>query len=290
MPLKILCLGDIVGKPGRLAVSELLPKAIAERGIDFVVANAENVAGGSGLTPPLFEKILRSGVDVCTLGDHTFRKREVLPILEKSDRLIRPSNFPPAAIGKGLTVVAARNGTKIAVLNVMGRLHMNPQMDDPFRAVDALLAQVPADVKIKILDFHAEVSSEKVAMGWHVAGRVSICVGTHTHTPTADQKILSADPAAGSGTTAFVSDLGMCGPYDSILGRRKDRILKVMTTGMPAFFEVATGDPRMCGILASVDEVGGHALAIERLDLKATEQAAAYDPDDGKPQPAGAEM
>ena len=288
MPLKILCLGDIVGKPGRLVVTELLPKLIQERSIDFVVANAENAAGGSGLSPPIFEKILRTGVDVCTMGDHTFRKREVLPLLETSPRLVRPANFPvlstgATAPGKGLTIATSRNGHKIAVLNVMGRLHMNPQMDDPFRAVDALLAQVPPDVKIKILDFHAEVSSEKIAMGWYVAGRLSICFGTHTHTPTADARILSGESI--SPGTAFVSDLGMCGPYDSILGRRKDRVLKVMTTGMPFFFEVATGDPRMCGILATVDEVGGHALSVERLDLKASEQAGAYDTDDGKGQP-----
>jgi calcineurin-like phosphoesterase len=143
-------------------------------------------------------------------------------------------------------------------------------------------------VKIKVLDFHAEVSSEKVAMGWYVAGRVSICFGTHTHTPTADYRILSGE-GVGAGT-AFVSDLGMCGPYDSVLGRRKDRVLKFMTTGIPHFFEVATADPRISGVLATVDEVGGHALAIERIDMKATEQAAAYDPDDGKGQPSGGDM
>jgi metallophosphoesterase (TIGR00282 family) len=290
MPIKILCLGDIVGKPGRLAVQELLPRLITDRGIDFVVANAENAAGGSGLTPPIFEKILRTGVDVCTLGDHTFRKREVMPLLETSDRLVRPANFPPlpGVVGKGLTIGLSRSKQRIAVLNVMGRLHMSPQMDDPFRAVDDLLARIPPDVRIKVLDFHAEVSSEKVAMGWHVAGRVSVCFGTHTHTPTADFRILSGE-GAGAGT-AFVSDLGMCGPYDSVLGRRKDRVLKFMTTGMPHFFEVATGDPRISGILATVDEVGGHALAIERVDLKATEQAAAYDADDGKGQPSGGDM
>jgi len=285
MPIKILCLGDIVGKPGRVVVGELLPKVIQERGVDFVVANAENAAGGSGLSPPIFEKILRTGVDVCTLGDHSFRKREVLPILEASAKLVRPANFPPGTVGTGMTIGTSRSGMKVAVLNVMGRLHMNPQMDDPFRAVDELLAQVPAEVKIKVLDFHAEVSSEKVAMGWHVAGRVSICYGTHTHTPTADQRILSGEGVGGG--TAFVSDLGMCGPYDSILGRKKERVLKFMTTGMPHFFEVATGDPRMCGILATVDEVGGNALSIERLDLKGTEQAGAYDQDDGKGQAGG---
>jgi metallophosphoesterase (TIGR00282 family) len=284
MAINILCIGDIVGKPGRLVVAELLPKVIQERGIDFVVANAENAAGGSGLSPPIFEKILRTGVDVCTMGDHTFRKREVLPIFETSERLVRPANFPSGimgggwAPGKGLTMGTSRSGVKIAVLNVMGRLHMNPQMDDPFRAVDALLAKVPPEVKVKVLDFHAEVSSEKVAMGWYVAGRVSICFGTHTHTPTADSRILSGE-GVGAGT-AFVSDLGMCGPYDSILGRRKDRVLKHMTTGMPHFFEVATGDPRMCGVMVTVDEIGGQALAIERVDVKGTEQAGAYDQED----------
>jgi 2',3'-cyclic-nucleotide 2'-phosphodiesterase len=292
MPINILCLGDIVGKPGRLAVQELLPDVIKKYGVDLVVANAENAAGGSGLTPPIFEKILKTGVDVCTLGDHTFRKREVLSILEKSDRLIRPVNYPPTALGKGLTIATTRSGIKVAVMCVMGRLHMNPQMDDPFRAIDLLLAKVPPEIKVKVFEFHAEVSSEKVAMGWYVAGRVSVCVGTHTHTPTADHKIITGDSAAGSpgGATAFVSDLGMCGPYNSVLGRRKDKVLQVMTTGMPVFFEVATGEPRMCGILATVDEIGGHALAIERIDLKATEQAAAYDSEDGKPAPSGGDM
>jgi 2',3'-cyclic-nucleotide 2'-phosphodiesterase len=290
MPIRILCLGDIVGKPGRLALAEMLPGLIRDRAIDLVVANAENAAGGSGLTPPIFEKILRTGVDVCTLGDHTFRKREILPLLEQSDRLVRPANFPSPGVGRGLTIATSRSGVKVAVLNVMGRLHMAPQMDDPFRAVNDLLARVPAEVKVKVLDFHAEVSSEKIAMGWFVAGRVSVCVGTHTHVPTADARLLPGDPLAGGGTTAFVSDLGMCGPYDSVLGRRKDRVLKHMTTGMPHFFEVATGDPRMCGILATVDDVGGQALAIERIDVKASEQAGAYDADDGKAQPSGGEL
>jgi metallophosphoesterase (TIGR00282 family) len=292
MPIKILCLGDIVGKPGRLAVAELLPNLIKDRGIDFVVANAENAAGGSGLTPPIFEKILRTGVDVCTLGDHAFRKREVMTILEQSSRLVRPANFPPPAVGKGITIGAGRSGVRIAVLNVMGRLHMSPQMDDPFRGVDELLAKIPPDVKVKVLDFHAEVSSEKIAMGWHVAGRVSVCVGTHTHVPTADARVIPGDAISGGvgGATAFVSDLGMCGPYEGILGRRKDRVLKFMTTGLPHFFEVATGDPRISGILATVDEVSGHALGIERVELKGTEQAGAYDADDGKGQGGGGEI
>jgi 2',3'-cyclic-nucleotide 2'-phosphodiesterase len=292
MPIRILCLGDIVGKPGRLALAELLPTLIKDRNIDFVVANAENAAGGSGLTPPIFEKILRTGVDVCTLGDHAFRKREVLPLLENSDRLVRPANFPPPSVGQGLTLVTSRSGIKIAVMNLMGRLHISPPLDDPFRVISDLLTRIPADVKIKVLDFHAEVSAEKIAMGWFLAGRVSVCVGTHTHVPTADARILTGDALSGGGggTTAYVSDLGMCGPYDSVLGRRRDRVLKHMTTGLPHFFEVATGDPRISGILATVDEVGGNALSIERIELKGSEQPGAYDADDGKGQPVGGDM
>jgi len=283
MPVKILCLGDIVGKPGRLVVHELLPKLIKEQGLDFVVANAENSAGGSGLTPTIFTKILAYGVNVCTLGDHTYRKREIFPILEQAPNLIRPANFPPGAVGKGWCVAETRAGVKIAVIQIMGRLHMNIQVDDPFRAADRILAEIPRDIKIRIVDFHAEVSSEKIAMGWHLDGRVSMCVGTHTHTPTADARVLP-------GGTAFVSDLGMTGPYDSILGRRKDRVLKHLLTGMPHFFEVATGDPRMCGVIATVDEASGFALAIERCDVKGTEQAGAYDADDGKSGAPGGDI
>jgi metallophosphoesterase (TIGR00282 family) len=283
MPLKIYCLGDIIGKPGRLVVHELLPKLIKERALDFVVANAENSAGGSGLTPPIFSKVTAYGVDVCTLGDHTYRKREILPVLEQAPNLIRPANFPPGAVGKGWCVVTSRGGVKIAVIQLMGRMHMNAQVDDPFRAADRVLAEIPRDVKIKIVDFHAEVSSEKIAMGWYLDGKVSLCFGTHIHTPTADARVLP-------GGTAYVSDLGMTGPYDSILGRRKDRVLKHLLTGMPHFFEVATGDPRMCGVITTIDEISGLALNIERCDLKGTEQAGAYDADDGKPGMTGGDM
>ena len=261
MPIKILCLGDIVGKPGRQVIAELLPPLLKERGIDFVVANAENSAAGSGLTPPVFEKLLSYGIDVCTLGDHAFRKRDILPVLEQSDRVIRPANYPPGAVGKGFTIVTSRGGVKIAVIQILGRMHMNPPGDDPFRTADRLLAELPRDVKVRIVEYHAEMSSEKIAMGWHVDGRASVNYGTHTHVPTADARVLP-------GGTAYVSDLGMTGPYDSVLGRRKDRVLKFLTTGMPAHFEVATGDPRMCGILATVDENSGLALSVERCDLK----------------------
>lgn len=273
MPLKILCIGDIIGKPGRQALAELLPSLITREGIDFVVANAENSAAGSGLTPPIFEKILATGVDVCTMGDHTYRKREILPLLESSDRLIRPGNYPPLSIGRGWTVQQSRKGVRIAVLQVMGRVYMNP-MDDPFTRIDRMLEEIPRDIKVRVVDFHADASSEKIAMGWHLDGRVSINFGTHTHTPTADGRILP-------GGTAFVSDVGMTGPYDSVLGRRKDRVLKHLITGMPHHFDVATGDPRLCGLLTTVDEQTGKAISTARCELHGTAAATAYDADDG---------
>jgi metallophosphoesterase, MG_246/BB_0505 family len=283
MPITVLCVGDVVGKPGRLVLAELLPKLIAERKIDLVVVNAENSAGGSGLTPAIYTKLLSYGIDVVTLGDHTYRKREVLPLLETSERLIRPGNYPASSVGRGWTVVTSRSGVKVAVFQVMGRLFMNQQVDDPLRCIDKMLLEIPRDVKVKIVDFHAEASSEKIAMGWHLDGRVSVNFGTHTHTPTADFRVLPAG-------TAFVSDLGMTGPYDSVLGRRKDRVLKHQMTGMPQFFEVATGDPRMGGVLVRIDEMSGLALSIERCDVKGTEQAGAYDADDGKGGSPGGEM
>ncbi len=274
MAIKILCIGDIVGKPGRQALAELLPPLIAKENIDFVVANAENSAAGSGLTPPIFDKILATGVDVCTMGDHTYRKREILPLLETSDRLIRPGNYPPQSIGRGWTIRPTRSGIRIAVMQVMGRVYMNPA-DDPFTRMDRMLEELPRDVKIRVVDFHADASSEKIAMGWHLDGRVSINFGTHTHTPTADARILPAG-------TAFVSDVGMTGPYDSILGRRKDRVLKHLITGMPFHFDVATGDPRLCGLLTTVDEQTGKAIGTIRCELHGSTVPSAYDADDGR--------
>ena len=282
LPVKILCLGDIIGKPGRQVLADLLPGLIERERIDLVIANAENAAGGSGLTPAIFQKLLACGVDVCTLGDHTYRKREIMPLLESSPQLIRPGNYPPPAVGKGCTVVKSRAGLEVAVLQVMGRLYMKP-LDDPFYAVDRMLEALPAGVRLRIVDFHAEASSEKIAMGWHLDGRASVVFGTHTHTPTADARVLP-------GGTAFVSDAGMTGPYDSILGRKKDRVLKHLLTGMPCFFEIATGDPRLCGVLASVDENSGRALSIVRCDRAGAATAAAYDADDGKGGGSGGEL
>src|SRR6476620_759111 len=235
MPLRLLVLGDIVGRPGRIILHQKLANLVRERDVHMVIANGENIAGGSGITANLFHKIRSYGVDVVTLGDHCFRKQDIQQSLQSSERIIRPANLAAEAVGRGWTVVNTNSGIPVGVFCVLGRIYMNLPADDPFAVADRVLEQMPQNVKCIVCDMHAEASSEKVAMGHWLDGRVSLIVGTHTHVPTADAKILP-------GGSAFISDLGMCGPYDSILGRRKDRVLKYMTTSMPQNFEVATGD------------------------------------------------
>ena len=282
MPINILCIGDVVGRPGRNVLAEHLKGFIAENSVDLVVANAENAAGGSGMNSAIFKKLLACGVDVVTLGDHAFRKRDVIQTLETSDRIIRPANLSPSAVGRKWTVVPTKSGSyQVGVACVLGQMHMGA-WDMPWGAIDRALSDMPSEVKIRVVDFHAEVSSEKIAMGWYLNGRVSVIFGTHTHVPTADARVLDKG-------TAYVSDLGMTGPYDSVLGRRKDRVLSALTTSMPQFFEVATGDPRMSGVLVSVNPDNGRALSIKRIEVCGSPiQGGAYDADDGRaPKPGG---
>ncbi len=281
MPINILCIGDVVGRPGRLVLAEHLKGLITSRNIDFVICNAENAAGGSGMTPQIFKKLLNYGVDVVTMGDHVYRKKDVIQALETSDRIIRPANLSPAAVGRRWTVVPTKSGSyQVAVTCVLGQLYMGSN-DSPWAAVDKVFNEMPAEVKIRVVDFHAEASSEKIAMGWHLNGRASIVFGTHTHVATADYRVLDKG-------TAYVSDIGMTGPYDGVLGRRKDRVLKVLTTSMPQHFEVATGDPRISGVLVSLEPSTGRALAIERIEvLGSSIQGGAYDADDGRMQKFG---
>ena len=282
MALRILCLGDIVGRPGRQILHQKLPALVKQRQVDLVIANAENIAGGSGITTNLFNKIRSYGVDVVTLGDHVFRKADIVQAMQGSERLVRPANLAAAAAGRPFTVVQTNNGVSVGVFCLLGRIYMNLPADDPFAAADRVLGQMPDNVRVCICDMHAEASSEKVAMGHHLDGRCSIIFGTHTHIPTADAKILP-------GGSAYISDLGMCGPYDSVLGRRKERVLKYMTTNMPISFDVATGDVRLCGMLAEVDEATGRALSIERIEVQGENADQAYDIDDKNPTPYGAE-
>ena len=276
MPIRILCLGDIVGRPGRQIVHDKLPLLVKQRQVDLVIANAENIAGGSGITNNLFHKVRSYGVDVVTLGDHVYRKIDIVSSLQTSERIVRPANLAATAAGRPFTVVTTNSGVQVAVFCLLGRIYMNLPADDPFAAASRVLAAVPSSVRVCVCDMHAEASSEKVAMGHWLDGRCSLVFGTHTHIPTADAKILP-------GGSAYITDLGMCGPYDSVLGRKKDRVVKYMTTNMPISFDVATGDVRLCGVLAEIDETTGRAISIERIEVQGENSDQAYDADDRTP-------
>jgi metallophosphoesterase (TIGR00282 family) len=256
--MRALFIGDIVGRPGKHACAQIVPRLIHERGLDFVAANAENAAAGSGLTPQMFSKLRHQGIDCCTMGDHIYRRREIIPLLESSDRIVKPANFPPESVGREYAVVGLANGVRVAVISLLGRTHMNFRADCPFHAADRVLAQLPADIRLIFVDVHAETTSEKVALGWFLNGRVTAVVGTHTHVQTADERILP-------GGTAYITDLGMTGPYDSVLGRDRDRVIKSLVTGMPHPYDVATRDARLCGVIIEADSTTGRAVRIERV-------------------------
>jgi metallophosphoesterase (TIGR00282 family) len=267
--MKILCLGDIVGKPGRKALEILLPAFVRERGVDLVVANAENVAGGSGMTEPMFSRLRHHGVDAITMGDHVYKRREVYPLLQESDRIVRPANLPPEAVGRSFSIVRTAAGIDVAFFCLLGRLYMRPA-DCPFHAADRVLGEIaalPSQPKVVVVDVHAEATSEKLALANHLAGRVSVVFGTHTHIPTADEQIIG-------GHAAYITDTGMTGPYDSILGRDKSAVLSAMITGMPVPFDVAEGDVRMSGILAQVDPATGAASGVERVQVRLSQENA----------------
>lgn len=266
MSLKILFIGDVVGAPGRKIVSQVLPRLIPRWEIGLVVCNAENAAGGSGLTKNCYEELLDAGVDVFTLGDHVYRKDEVFALFEKSDRLLRPANFPPDSPGAESTLAGAKDGTTVGVFTVLGRTFMRP-VDCPFRAADRILEGFGTSTKVIIVDIHAEATSDKQLFGRYLDGRVSAVFGTHTHVPTADEQILP-------GGTAYLTDVGMTGPYESILGRRIDRVMAANLTFIPNHFDVATGDPRFCGALVEVDPISGRSLSIRRVRIDQKEASA----------------
>jgi hypothetical protein len=280
MEFRALLVGDVVGKPGRRALAVVLPDLLKAHTIDVVLVNAENAAGGSGLTPPIFEELRALGVDCITLGDHVYRKKEIVPLLAESDRALRPANLPPEAVGRGFTVLESQSGFPFAVASLLGRTFMKPS-DCPFHAVDRILAEIGDRAKLVFIDMHAEATSDKIAMGWHLDGRVTCVFGTHTHVQTADERVLP-------GGTAYITDLGMTGPYEGVLGRKKEKVLSALVTGMPTYFDVATHDLRVCGALVAADSATGRASAIERLVIPVTEaQLAAREaaPAEGPPEP-----
>ena len=260
--MRILFIGDIFGQPGRRMTKETLPKLWEEYAPDLVLANAENAAGGFGITPPLVEELLDLGIAVLTSGNHIWDKKEIYPYLREhvDGRLLRPANYPAEAPGHGLYVATTRAGVGYAVLNLQGRVFM-PSIDCPFRTADALLAHVPAEVKIRIVDMHAEATSEKQAMGWYLDGRVTAVLGTHTHIPTADEVVLPEG-------TAYLTDLGMTGPYESVIGMDKGTVIQKFLNQIPARFEVAKGDVRFSAALIEADPQTGRALSIQRIVRK----------------------
>lgn len=262
MDFRILYVGDVVGRPGRYILSQALPQLQRQHELDLVVVNAENIAGGSGMTPQLFDKLLKYGVDVVTLGDHVFKRKDLIPVLQNTDQIVRPLNMSPHAAGRGWTVYTSNGGVQVAVIVVLGRLYMQGA-DNPYIAVDKALQQIDPAVKVVLVEMHAEATSEKIAMGWHCDGRASCVVGTHTHVQTNDFRVLPKG-------TAYMTDLGMTGPYDSVLGRRTDRVLPSLITSMPHPYDVAEHDPWLCGALITVNRHTGRAKSIEAV--RVTEQ------------------
>ncbi len=263
MALRFIMLGDIVGQPGRRVVQQQLPALKQQWQPDFVIANAENAAGGSGLTPSMFHKLLRYGLDGITLGDHVYRQMDIVQVMDQTDRLIRPANLPAGARGHRWMKLTSDDGLKsLYVVTLLGRIFMNaPLGDDPFAAIDQIIDELPWRDAPLVVEIHAEATSEKRAIAEHLCGRAAAVIGTHTHVPTADARLLNQG-------TAFITDLGMCGPYDSVLGRKTDAVLHFMTTGMPRAFGVAEGNVRLCGACVDLDD-RGQATAIQRIEIPA---------------------
>lgn len=258
--MNLLLIGDIVGKPGMRVTLAAVPYLREKEPIDFVIANAENAADGSGLSPNSYKRLIAAGVDCVTLGDHIYRRSEIVPVLKGETRIVKPANFPADAPGRTWTVVNSAAGVPVAVISVLGRVFMRP-VDCPFHAVEKALAEIPPEVKIRVIDMHAEATSDKQLMARMVDGRVSAVLGTHTHVTTADEQILP-------GGTAMQCDVGMTGPYESILGRRIDRVLSTTLNFEPTHFDVATEDVRLAATVVNIDPATGRARSIRRLTVR----------------------
>jgi metallophosphoesterase (TIGR00282 family) len=260
--MRVLFIGDIVGSPGRQIVHDRLADIVAQRQVDLVIANGENSASGFGITPRLADELLQTGIEVLTGGNHSWDRREILEYMPHQPRLLRPGNFPEGNPGSGLYVGTAKNGVKYAVLNLQGRVFL-PAIEDPFRKADSELAKLPADVAFVLVYIHAETTSEKIAMGWYLDGRVTAVVGTHTHVATADEHVLPQG-------TAFITDVGMTGPHGGVIGMERNGIIKRFLDGLPVRFDVASGDVQMNCVLIETDEGRNpagrlRARSIERL-------------------------
>jgi len=259
--MKILFIGDVFGRPGREMVRKGLRGLVDRHGVDLVIANVENAAGGFGITRDLGDEMLDCGVDVMTSGNHVWDKKETLPYIAAEPRLLRPANYPAGAPGRGAFVARTDDGRTAGVINVMGRVFMNP-IDDPFAVVLREIEGMRGHARVIVVDFHAEATSEKIAMGWHLDGKVTAVIGTHTHVQTADERLLP-------GGTAYITDVGMTGPHDSIIGTEVQTALGRFLTGIPARLEPAAGNPRLHAIIVTADDQTGRATAVERVSLSA---------------------
>lgn len=257
--MNILFVADIYGSPGRRAVRDLMPEIVTSMGIDFVIANVENAAAGFGVTKEILEELKALGVECMTSGNHIWDRRESLPLLDQEPLLLRPHNYPPGAPGCGSKVFTTKAGVKVGVLNLMGRVFMR-ELDCPFRVADREVARLREEAAIVLLDFHAEATAEKVALGWYLDGRISALLGTHTHIQTADERILPK----GSG---YITDAGMTGPHDSVIGVRKEQAIQKFLSLLPTRFEPAVGDVRLNGVHLDVDEATGRCRHIGRVAL-----------------------
>jgi len=257
MPVKILFIGDIIGKPGRQALSRELDRLVDRHRVDLVIANGENAAGGFGLTTETVRELFDLGVTCLTSGNHIWDKKEQVPLVLANQRIIRPANYPDGAPGQGSMIVATPGGIKVAVLNLEGRIFMK-NLECPFRTADREIEQLRKETPIIFVDFHAEATSEKASLGWYLDGRVSAVIGTHTHVQTADERILTQG-------TAYMSDAGMTGSFDSVIGIGKDEAIRKFLTQLPVKFEVPKKDIRLNGVVIDIDETSGKALGIERI-------------------------
>ncbi len=255
--MKVLVVGDTVGRPGRNAVKALYPEIKDEYGIDFFILNGENLAGGSGVNGKCAEEMFAAEVDVMTNGDHAWDQKEARMLFNTDERMIRPANYPEPCMGKGITIITTPIGVKVAVLNLLGRVFLK-SIDCPFKKADELLKTIPSDCKIIIVDMHAEATSEKVAMGWYLDGRVSAVFGTHTHVQTADERILPNG-------TGYLTDVGMTGSYDSVIGRKVEPVLQRFLNQLPARFEVADQNVKLYGIIYEIDNKTGKTISLERI-------------------------
>ena len=258
--MQILFVGDVIGKPGRRVLFRALESLAGQHDIELVIVNAENAAGGFGVTRSVVDEFFAHGVDVLTSGNHIWDKREVFEFIDDEPRLLRPQNYPDSSPGKGWLVATARNGARVGILNIMGTVFMHPALDCPFRCADRVLARRPEDVKVILVDFHAEATSEKQAMGRYLDGQVSAVVGSHTHVPTADECVLPKG-------TAFISDAGMTGCYDSVIGMEVEGSVRRFVERLPERLTVATGKSTLCGVIITVDPATGVSSEIERLRI-----------------------